>query len=493
MGDMGWGRLCLLVVRRRKLHLVLAASVLLCGGLNLRSAAQETPTTYAVQGVVINSLNRQPIARALVEAGTEGTLTDSAGHFQLNLPASAPLFIIARRPGYASGPASMSPLHVGSSTDLTLSLTPQSIIAGHISTSAGDDAEGTHVTLYRRRTRQNRSWWETQGQATTDSAGHFRLTNLQAPADYLLVTAPSTDREGGAHAGAGIYGYPAVFYPEGGETSANGLISLSPGQQTNVELGLSRQPFFPVTIRVRNDVGPAPLFIHVRDETGLSADIPATWNAQKRSALVSLPNGRYVAELRSYNQPELYGRLDFTVAGGPVNGLSTTVLPLRPVLVNVRKDFTASKQNAQASSGQTRPVGPGLNMTLVPAEGAGGSIATLTSVKGATDGSQFQIDGATPGRYWVRTAPYEGYVASVTSGGVDMAREALTIGPGNTTPPIEVTLRDDGAQIHCSVQLPAESGATSSGSISVYPCAYLADHRGGRRRNGWPRQRRYIR
>jgi hypothetical protein len=46
---------------------------------------------------------------------------------------------------------------------------------------------------------------------------------------------------------------------------------------------------------------------------------------------------------------------------------------------------------------------------------------------------------------------FEGYVSSITSGGVDLAREPLVVGPGASTAPIEVTLRDDTSTITAQI------------------------------------------
>jgi len=58
-----------------------------------------------------------------------------------------------------------------------------------------------------------------------------------------------------------------------------------------------------------------------------------------------------------------------------------------------------------------------------------------------------------PGSYKVRAAetPW-GYMAAVSSGGNDLLRQPLVVGFGAATPPIEITIRDDGAQIDGNVE-----------------------------------------
>jgi hypothetical protein len=61
--------------------------LVLMGAGSPASLAQNNPATYPVRGVVMNSLTHEPIARALVEAQGDGTLTDGNGRFELNLAA----------------------------------------------------------------------------------------------------------------------------------------------------------------------------------------------------------------------------------------------------------------------------------------------------------------------------------------------------------------------------------------------------------------------
>jgi len=84
----------------------------------------------------------------------------------------------------------------------------------------------------------------------------------------------------------------------------------------------------------------------------------------------------------------------------------------------------------------------------------------MHSVEGTSDGGSFEIENVSPGRYWVETTPFEGYVSSISCGGVDLARDPLVVGPGGTSAPIEVTLRNDTGTI--SAQL---SGGESGDGI----------------------------
>jgi hypothetical protein len=144
------------------------------------------------------------------------------------------------------------------------------------------------------------------------------------------------------------------------------------------------------------------------------------------------------------------------------------LLPLYPVQVEIHKDFTA---NAAQSGPATfiidgpplQDFNPGLNLVLVPTgEFAMGMNGGLRHADGSSDNSLFEIDNVLPGRYWVQASPFQSYVYSMTSGGVDLAREPLVIGPGNTSTPIQITLRNDGGQISGTVNSPSAVTASPS-------------------------------
>jgi hypothetical protein len=52
----------------------------------------------------------------------------------------------------------------------------------------------------------------------------------------------------------------------------------------------------------------------------------------------------------------------------------------------------------------------------------------------------------------VRVDSSRGYAASVSSGGVDLQHEPLVVGPGGSSPAIEITMRDDMASLDGAVE-----------------------------------------
>jgi hypothetical protein len=438
--------------------------------------AQDSAATYPVQGMVLDRVSGQPIARALVDANADAVLTDNDGHFELNLPGGTREINI-RRPGYGSrfGGIAQAVTVGANMPDLTFYLIPNSLITGHVTLSTGDEADGIRIMAYRKRIVNGRERWTLQGVVNTNSEGAFRLANLEAPASYLLYSMPAHDGVGPIAPGATSYGYPSSYYPGVADFSAASVLTLSPGQQAQADFSLTRQPFYPVTIAVANHSEGRGIPIQIYDSSGRVLEFGTRWNPEQGTAQVNLPSGRYYAEARFGGKEQAYGRVDFTVAGGPVSGLSMAMLPLHPVPVEIRKEFTSNSNTGPQGSITSGPVdfNAGLNLMLASADAfeMGGRGGGLRHVPGSTDSSLFEIENVAPGRYWVETNPFEGYVSSISSGGVDLMREPLVIGPGNATAPIEVTLRNDAGSI--SGQLNQSTSVETASALGVVSRAHI--------------------
>jgi hypothetical protein len=419
---------------------------------------------------VLNSLTRRPIARVLVDGQSDAALTDNEGRFEINLREGMTQ-INVRRPGFNSPVGAMMahPVNVGPNTpELTIYLTPQANIVVHLTISGGDAADDLRFIVYRRRVNQGRGRWMQEGTFSTDSEGVLRMVNVDAPASYLLCSMPTQETTAPQRSGKTAYGYPPVCYPGVTDLSGASPLVVSPGQQVEVEMTLTRQPFYPVSILTPKNPQGIPGGISITDQGGRGIGFPTRINMQQGVAEANLPNGRYYAESRSSNgKTTAYGRIDFQVAGEPIAGLSMVLHPLNPISVEIHRDFAA---NGAVGFGEVFPdtseneANPGLNINLLAVESSanmGGS--ALRHPAGSSDNSHFEMDNVLPGSYWVQTMAYQGYVASITSGGVDLAREPLVVGPGGAVAPIEITIRNDGGMINGTINPspPGNSGSSS--------------------------------
>jgi len=455
--------------------------------------SQEQPpsdtVTYPVDGVVENSLTHQPIARVLVSSMSDEVLSDNEGRFELHLPAGMGE-IRLRRPGYGGGGfmSMMMPdmphriIVAAGMAPLILYLTPAASIVAHVTLSSGDEPDGVRFTLYRRQAVNLYAQWAPIGNTVSDSQGDVRFPALSAPASYVFCSAASSDHAGPAAPGVRVYGYPGLCFP-GGIDFASAIaapLKLGPGQDAEFDVALDRQPFYPVTISVSGaGQNPAP-FIQVHTASGEPTDFATYRDGPNGPTVFHLPNGSYYAEASAGRglDSRRYARVDFTVAGGPVSGLMLVPVPVQPLSVEIRRDFTASTgEDSQPPAGFRLPgnfpndsglpddSSPAVNISLVPPlDTAMGSVlgGALRHATSAPEGD-YLWDITAQGRFRVQVnsfGPY--YVSSITMGATDLARDLLVIGPGGSTQPIEIVLRNDFGQLLCTYAPPPSSSAPSA-------------------------------
>ena len=441
--------------------------LLLHSAAQQRARAQE-PKPVSVSGVVKNRLTGQPIARALVDGQSDAMLTDSEGRFDLRLPAGYGQLMV-RRPGYSMGQerGGTHRLHIeGDISGLVLYLTPTATITGHVAIPDGAETSGMSFLAYRRRTLNGHPQWQQAGFANTNPDGAFKMYDVESPGDYVLCNQMFQDRTSGLRQGKPPRGIASQCYPTDPGDGPDNLLHIVPGQQVEVEITRTVQPFYPVKIAMPNQPTGHGYAFQVYSQNG----IPTGARMQGKDegwTEVDLPNGSYYAEHRSWGKETSYGRVDFKVDNGGPRALTLVVLPLAQVLVQFHKDFTVRAEQQGPTTVVVNNDAPPAQVELWPADGmnAGGGQQPIHHVEGGpTD--VFALDGITPGRYWVQATSFmEGYVSAITSGGVDLRREPLIIGPGNNVPPIEVTLRNDTGQIDCTVNGPTTRTIATNGFV----------------------------
>lgn len=455
---------------------------LLAAGLWLAMPAIFLPAQqagYTVHGSVLDSTTKQPIARALVQiAGSDAVLTDSNGAFEFsNVPVQQTTMLV-RRAGYLTNQtqswgymlspqdqASTFTVAINSNTPrLEFSIRPEAILTGRVSLLDADPADGIQIMAYRKSVENGRPMWKQAGMAATNSEGVFRIASLP-PGSYLLYARPSADLAYARDAKAS-WGYPPVYFPGVTDASAAGVITLATGEHKQADITLLRQTFYPVTVKVANVQPGIYVNLEIRDTGGRPMQTSARYDSQQQTAHTSLPPGRYLLDARTWSQNEQpsFGHAEFTVSAAPAAYVGVTVLPLRNVLVNIRKEFTVSTSGpsglAVISHLSSPP--PGLNLNLIAADApfsGANNAGGLEPVPGSSDGSLYQVKDVPPGKYWVEVDPFDNaYVSSISSGGVDLTRDVLTVGPGGASAPIEITLRNDGGAIDGSVTGQLQAG-----------------------------------
>jgi hypothetical protein len=490
-------------------------------GLSWAQSAPQSDDSGSIHGVVINSVTHAPIDRALVVSPDNrfATLTNSEGRFEFVLAkgdsasgeaSNRPYTLIARKPGFLndSNPPDNNLQNITSfdrSKDLTLTLTPEAVIAGTVTLPTSEAPDSISLELFRRQVQDGRARWVQVGASRSMSDGQFRFADLQA-GSYKLLTSELLDRDpvnydparsarvDGSDGRGPLFGYPPVYYQGAADFESGSVIQLAAGQTQTVNLSLVKQPYYRVKVPVIVPGSDQPeyglqvtVYAHGHKGPGFSLG----HNPVHHAIEGMLPNGTYTVEATSYrpNGASMTGLQTITIKGGPIDGPTMVLAPNGLIAVNVKEEFTTTDQTQPAtfySGGRSTALkGPRryLNVTLETADDFGtGRNASLRNPTGPGDES-LVIEGASAGSYWVKVYSSRGYAASIRSGNIDLQHQPLVVGAGGATSPIEITMRDDTAEISGTVE-GVTSPAQGPGSIGVWQsrvhvyCIPLADSSG---------------
>lgn len=467
--------------------LLIISSLALCQDSPLDKLQTET-----VRGTVINAVTGAPIPRALVftRDNRVATLTDGEGHFEMTLPKQAdsmgsvfsftgpvpatPLIyrqhgrsvmLSARKPGFLEDvSAQVNPVQ-SSGDDITIALNPEAIIKGRITLASGDAALGIRVQLFSRQVQDGFPRWLQGPSVAANSSGEFRFAELRA-GSYKLVTSEFMDNDPVTNIpGSQQYGYPPVYYPGASDFSGASTIQLTAGQEVEVDLALTRQPYYPVRIPVANAEEGGGVNVSVRGQRGPGYTLG--YNAGERRIEGLLPNGNYVVDASNFGQNPVSGSIPLRVNGGPAEGPAVTLAPSASLALNVREEFSDTNTNISStwSDGKRTFALHGPRIYLQASVESADDFAqqrfgSIRPPQGPNDDS-LVIEHLLPGRYWLRLHTGRGYIASATQGPTDVLRQPITVGSGPAAP-IDVTLRDDTAELDGTVTLLAQRSALNA-------------------------------
>ena len=474
------------------------------------SAAQSTSDkTDTVRGIVINSVTHEPIARALVSSPDNrfATLTNSEGRFEFTLPKTdsapesgsdlttpvsgqiqsaipnRPYMLMARKPGFLDAANGLAQnLQNEALKDVTLALTPESLIVGAVTLPTSEPPDSITLQVYRRQVQDGRAHWLPVGGAQSTSDGQFRFADLPA-GTYKLLTHELLDRDPltidplnlprSNDPRGRLFGYPPVYYQSAPDFGSAATIQLAAGQTQAVNLSLVKLPYYLVKVPVINapDNGIAvSVYAHGRKGPGFALG----YNDGDHAIEGMLPDGTYTIEASRFGPDGMTGLHTITIKGAAIDGPGMTLLPNASIPVNVKEEFTSADNAGSMTwniNGRNTVVkGPRryLSVTLEPADdfGAGPQVSLRDPRRGGDEA--LVIEGAPAGSYWVRVNSSRGYPASIRSGNLDLLHQPLVVGAGGTASPIEITMRDDTAEISGTVEgiTPPAQGPVNAGGAS---------------------------
>jgi hypothetical protein len=463
------------------IRLAIAVALLLSLHARAQSSAPDTSETTVIRGTVINSVTQAPIPRALVYSADNryATLTDGDGHFEFSVPKetagvvmgfasfglvansgsmsgnSLPFPLMARKPGFLDPPDQIGNL-TSSGGDIRISLLPEGIIKGRVTGTGDEPAAGILVQLFQKEVQQGISRWLPGPTTQANSAGEFRFAEL-LPGSYKIASREWMDNDPAAFVpGAKVYGFPPVYYPGTANAAGAGMIELTAGQTVEADLPIVHEPYYNVRIPLSNGGSNTGFSVSVQGQNGARYELGYNPGEQRIEGM--LPSGNYVIQVASYGPNSASGTISMRVADAPVDGPALTLIPNPAIPVTVKEEFADAKWVTVNTALGRRASRLGSRAYLqVNAESADEWEQRIGSVRppAGPDDSTLVLESLPPGRYWLRLSTSRGYVASASMGPTDLLREPFTIAPGSSTP-IEITLRDDGAELEGSINSSAE-------------------------------------
>jgi hypothetical protein len=471
----------------------LLAALMPCGVVRAQSgpADRSGDDERTIRGTVLNRITHEPIGRALVYSPDRryATMTDDRGHFEFRVSraesnaavsgrellvnglvlVNGPDALLARKPGFFMDRGQAVVPSTSGQSDTVIYLAPEGRIIGKVLTPDAASVLRFYLELYRRVIRDGEGHWENVDRFTTWADGEFRFWEL-APGTYKLVTREQMDRDLPASGPNGEqFGYPPSFYPEARDFATAREIRIAPGETVQANLSPTRQQYHRVKIPVLNSSEAAMnVLVYPLGHPGPGFSLGYDPTEQAISGM--LPDGAYSVSAVSRGAPGASGATNFSVRGATIEGPALNLVPNTVLTVNVKE--LLSVQNGSTTinkdgSSITQTWNGNLQVVLDPMDEFS---AARERASGPAEGDVpgvLEIPDVVPGRYRVRVRPIVGYASAMVQGGSDLIRQPLVVGPGGAGSPIEITVRDDGAEVEGTIEdgSPADSASAENGYV----------------------------
>ncbi len=471
--------------------------------LSAQSSTAGIEQSDSLRGMVVNSVTHEPVSRVLVFSSDNrfATMTDDRGHFKFKFPeteseqtagladssgnlsmqtsgfrrvgTNRPGMLMARKTGFLSPNDGQGGAPIGpEQQEVTITLVPEALVIGQVILPGSDGSDRIQIELYRRQVREGREHWDSAGSVMSRSNSEFRFAQLYGGA-YKLFTHELLDRDPLTFNPRGqLFGYPPVYYPAAPDFATAAVIQLAPGSTFQANISPAKREYYPVKVSVTNAPAGVGYGVQVWPQGHPGPGYSLSYNVEDELIEGLLPNGTYTVQLATYGPPNATtGMLNFAVGGPTVSGPAVSMLPNSSIAVSVKEEFqntqitpqltTITTQSNTFETSQRRP--NYLGVTLLPDEEFGSTQAASLRPPTGPEDESLVIENAQPGRYRVSINTSIGYASSITSGGTDLLRKPLVVRVGGTTPPIEITVRDDGAEIEGTVERTSTSRFSGAG------------------------------
>jgi hypothetical protein len=464
------------------------------------SGAFGNASSSIFKGTVLNRITHVPVGRALVFSTDHqlATMTDDRGRFEFRTGAASggdsgngdgahafgphekiitTMYFQARKPGYLDS-AQTGVSDDTSADEATIYLQPEALIVGKIISGDAEHVLRFQVWLYKQEFRLGQEHWQQAGGFVTWSDGEFRFAGLAA-GTYKVVSTEQLDQDFQFGRPRGQeFGYPATFFPGVADFTSASAIPVAAGETFEANFTVTRRPYYSVRIPVAHAPGQGVnLVVHLLGHPGPGFSLG--YDSAEQAIVGRLPDGAYTVSAESYEPNSAAGTTNFSVQGEAPQGAGLNMVPNSTLMVNVQEMLRNTDNGPPPGQQAGRSIvsggsSPRVQLELDPAEDFG-LARPQTSRPVGDSPNALEIPGIVPGRYTVRASPLQGYASSVLYGGVELLRQPLVVGLGGISSPLEVTLRDDGAQVQGEVAgdetspAAAWSGAMKSRFVHFVP------------------------
>ena len=427
-----------------------------------------------VHGTVINGQTKEPLARALVFSSdhNHAVITDDEGHFEFKFPPqekpvptmptsgtdtegmlklerwfarnSRPNMYFAKRPGFLEDRNGAQITQTeGERAEIVISLEPEALIVGHVQLPGVDNTDRVQLQLYRQEFENGHQKWVPAGNFTTWSSGEFRFSELAA-GTYKLLTRERMEQEAAIFGVQDqMYGFPPVFFPNGRDFAAAASIRLAAGATFQANLKLARREYYPVKIAVANAPAGGYVSVEVFPAGHPGPGYALSYAPGEQEVRGFLPDGGYTLKLASQGEAGLSGSMNFTVRGGPVEGVIASLYSNVSLSVKVACEFGSSGTQGEGSISNGNSEGNASpaysDITLEPVENFELARPTMSQPMPGSNEGELLLSNLPAGSYWTHISTRDAYVASATWGGGDVLHKPLTVGTAGGSTPIEAS------------------------------------------------------
>jgi len=439
---------------------------------------------FELSGKVINAATGESVSGALVQlqapAGkVQFSSTDGTFAFT-NLPRGR-YSVTVRKPGFFSEQElgrwnawMKSSQDVPFNGELVLKLTPEAIIYGEVKNENGEPIEGVTARVQSWQMENGRRQLHNDGHAVTDDEGNFRIAELK-PGSYRVSFVP-TNRGSWvtfdklSHRKEADQGYSPQFYPGVADAELAAPIELHAGAKIHITQALSRQRLFEVAGVVRGANVESGLNLMLVSASGDMVQKAVRINPKTGEFQIpGIPAGTYrLSAMAPATNDEATKEFRPPLTATQLIHLNSD---LTGVVLTLGRGLSAV---VRVYGGGAAPDGTGnvpqVMVRLISKEFPQYSPGALAPPRKEEGKAVATIDDISPGTYTVEAYPHQpGYIAAIQCGSLDLLRDELTVVQGAALPPIEVTLRNDGAQLRVAV---VQNGQPAAAAVVLYSEEY---------------------